>query len=147
MIHELDGALIVRLVEGVKGKERQYVEVCESKLGPYYPVQVEAGSRCAEVRFENALAFFTYNESFDTTDHGLKHDTGQFLFVAETSSFRKFAEDRTTIAKVHQLPYQDYLLCCEDRIIEVLSAEAPIVAFLNEQPNLAVERTSTWSAN
>jgi hypothetical protein len=91
--------------------------------------------------------FFVYDESYDTTDQELKHDPGRFLFVAESSSFRKFAEERTSIAELHQGPYQGYLLCCEDRIIEVLSAESPTVTFLNEQPNLALERTSTWSAN
>lgn len=147
MVHELSGALIVRLVEGIKGKERQFVEVGEAKLGPYYPVQVEAESRCAEVRFPSAMAFFVYDESYDTTDQELKHDTGRFLFNAKSSSFRKFAEERTTVAKLHQEPYQSYLLCCEDRILEVLSAELPVVTLLIEQPNLALERTSTWSAS
>ena len=147
LIQELSGDLVVRLVEGIKGKERQFVEDGETKLGPYYPVRVEAESRCAEVRFADAKVFFVYDESYDTTDPELKHDTGRFLFVAESSSFRKFAEERTSIAELHQGPYQDYLLCCEDRIIEVLSAESPTVTFLNEQPNLALERTSTWSAN
>ncbi len=147
MVHELNGALVVRLVEGIKGKERQLVEVCETKLGPYFPVQVEAESRCAEVRFQNAEAFFIYNESYDRTDQEMKNDAGPFLFVAESSSFRRFAEERTSIAKLHQEPYRGYVLCCEDRIIEVLSAVVPTVEILNEQPNLAVERTRTWSAN
>lgn len=147
MVHELSGDLIVRLVEGIKGKERQFVEVGEAKLGPYYPVKVEAESRCAEVRFANTMAFFVYDESYDTTDQELKYDTGRFLFVAESSAFQKFAEERTSIAKLHQEPYQDYLLCCEDRIIEVLSAESPTVTVLTVQPNLALERTSTWSSS
>jgi hypothetical protein len=147
VVHELNGALIVRLVEGIKGKERQFVEVGETKLGPYFPVQVEATSRCAEVRFSNALAFFIYNESYDTPDPKLKKDAGRFLFVAESSSFRSFADTRTLVAQLHEEPYQEYLLCCEDRIFQVLSAEAPVITFLNEQPNLTVERTSTWSAS
>jgi hypothetical protein len=148
MVHELNGALIVRLVEGIKGKEREFVEVGETKLGPYFPVQVEAASRCVEVRFANAIAFFTYKESYDAPDPELKRDTGgRFLFVAESSSFRRFAEARTSVAQLHQEPYQEYLLCCEDRILQVLSSEAPAVEFLNEQPNLTVDRTNTWSAN
>ena len=147
MTHELNGALAVRLVEGIKGTERQFVGVGETKLGPYFPVQVEAASRCAEIRFSNAIAFFAYNESYDSPDPELKKDTGRFLFVAESSSFRRFAEARTSVAQLHQEPYQEYLLCCEDRIFQVLSSEAPAVTFLNEQPNLTVERTNTWSAN
>jgi len=145
--HELNGALVVRLVEGIKGKERQFVGVGETKLGPYFPVQVEATSRCAEVTFSNAIAFFIYNESYDTADPELKKDAGRFLFNAESSSFRKFTESRTLVAQLHQGPYQEYLLCCEDRILHVLSTEAPIVVFPHKLPDLAVERTNTWSSN
>lgn len=147
VVHELNGALAVRLVEGIKGKDRQFVEVGESKLGPYFPVQVGAASRCAEVRFSNAIAFFIYNESYDAPDPELQKDTGRFLFAAESSSFRRFAEARTSVSQLHQEPYQEYLLCCEDRIFQVLSSEAPSVTFLNEQPKLTVGRTNTWSAN
>ena len=147
MVHDLNGALIVRLIEGIKGKERQFVGAGETKLGPYFPVQVEATSRCAEVKFSNAIAFFICNESYDAPDPELKKDTGRFLFVVEASSFRRFAETRTSVARLHQEPYQEFLLCCEDRILHVLSSEEPAVTFLNEHPNLTVERTSTWSAN
>ncbi|MBI5438613.1 MAG: hypothetical protein HY936_06645 [Nitrosomonadales bacterium] len=145
--HELNGALVVRLVEGIKGTERQFLEVCDAKLGPYFPVQVEAASRCAEVRFSNAVAFFVYDESYDTADPELKKDVGCFLFNAESSSFRQFAETRTTVSKLQHGPYQEFLLCCEDRIFHVLSDCAPTVVFLSEQPDLTVERTNTWSAN
>jgi len=145
--HELNGALIVRLVEGIKGTERKFVEVVESRLGPYFPVQVKPESRCAEVRFSNAIAFFVYDESYDGPDPELKKDIGRFLFTAESSSFRKFAESTTSVAHLASEPYQEYLLCSEDRILQVLAIEAPVVSFLKEKPNLTVERTETWSAN
>ena len=146
MTHELDGTLLVRLVEGIKGKECQFVEVGETKLGPYFPVQVDTTSRCAEVEFSNAFAFFVYDESYDTPNPELKKDIGRFLFVAESSSFKKLVEATTTVAQIHQQPYQEFLLGCEDRLFHVLSSEVPSVIFLNKQPNLTVERTSTWSA-
>jgi len=145
MAHELDGSLVVCLVEGIKGKDRQFVEVGETKLGPYFPVQVDATSRYAEVRFSNAFAFFVYDESYEMSDPELKKDTGRFLFVAELSSFKKLVE-ATTVAQILQQQYQEFLLGCEDRLFHVLSSEVPSVTFLNKQPNLAVERTSTWSA-
>jgi hypothetical protein len=145
--HELSGALTIRLVEGIKGAERQFVGVGETKLGPYFPVQVEARSRCVQIAFANAIAFFVYNESYDTGDPELKKGTGRFLFNAESSSFRKFAESRTSVSHLHQGPYQEFLLCCEDRIFHVLSVEAPEVVLLEEEPNLAVQRTNTWSAS
>jgi hypothetical protein len=145
--HELSGALVVSLVEGIKGSDRQFVEVGETALGPYFPVQVEARSRCVQVAFKNALAFMVYNESYDTADPELKKGTGRFVFNAESSSFRKFVEARTSIAQLHQGPYQEFLLCCEDRVFHVLSAEAPQVVLLQEAPNLNVQRNNTWSAS
>lgn len=145
--HSLEGSLVIRLVEGIKGTKRQFVEVDETKLGPYFPVRVEAASRSVEVVFTNALAFFIYNESYDTTDAELKMDTGRFLFRATSSSFRTFAESRTIVGQIHTDPYSEFLLCCEDRVFSVLSAEEPTVTFLQESPNMAIERTNTWSAS
>ena len=145
--HLLDGTLVIRLVEGIKGTERQFVEVSGPKLGPYFPVKVESQSRVAEITFANALAFFGYNESYDTVEPDLKKGAGRFLFNAEASSFRKFAEKRTTVAQLHEGPYLEFLLCCEDRVFHVLSSEDPVVVVLEESPDLTVERTNTWSAN
>jgi hypothetical protein len=143
----LSGDLNIRLVEGIKGPDRQFVDVGETKLGPYFPVQVEPRSRCVRVTFEKAIAFFVYDESYDTPDTELRKSAGRFLFVAESSSFRRFAEARTAVAQLHQGSYQEFLLCCEDRIFHVLSATAPDVALLQEQPDLTLERTNTWSAS
>ena len=145
--HFLDGKLVIRLVEGIKGTERQFVEVSGTKLGPYFPVKVEAQSRVAEITFANALVYFGYNESYDTAEPDLKKGAGRFLFNAEASSFRKFAEKRTTVAQLHEGPYLEFLLCCEDRIFHVLSSEEPVVVVLQGNPDLTVERTNTWSAN
>jgi hypothetical protein len=93
--HLLNGELVIRLVEGIKGTVRQFVEVSGTKLGPYFPVTVEAHSRVAEITFANALAFFGYNESYDTSEPDLKKGAGRFLFNAEASSFREFAQSRS----------------------------------------------------
>lgn len=145
---EPSGALMVRLVEGIKGEERQFVEVGETALGPYIPVQVEAESRFVEIRFPDAHAFFVFNESFNKSDPALKKEgDGRFLFVADASSFRAFVESRTLVAQLMVEPYQDYVLWCEDRVLHVLSSEAPVVSLLSHKPDLALERTRTWSAS
>lgn len=144
----LSGALTVRLVEGLKGGERQFVEVGEASLGPYFPVRVEAESRCVEIRFPNAHAFFVFNESFDKSDPALKREgNGRFLFVADASSFRAFVESRTSVAQLIEEPYQDYLLWCEDRVLHVLSSDPPVVSLQSDKPDMAIERTHTWSAS
>lgn len=145
--HQLNGTLVIRLVEGIKGIERQFVEVGEKKLGPYFSVQVESRSRVVEVIFSDVAAFFAYDESYDTKDSELKKAVGRFLFKAESSSFRTFAEARTTFAQLCTVPVQEFLLCCEDRIFHVLSADAPEVVLLQMSPDLFAERTNTWSAS
>ena len=145
--HELGGALVIRLVEGLKGTDRQFVDVGETKLGPYFPVQVEPRSRCVQVAFRNVLAFFAYDESYDTADPELKKGTGRFLFSVESSSFRKFVEATTSLTQLHQGPYQEFLLCCEDRVLQIVSVDAPQVVVLEEGPDLTVRRTNTWSAS
>ena len=142
-----DGMLIVSLVEGIKGTERQYVDVGDQKLGPYFPVNVEASSKCIKVAFERALVWFIYDESFDQSDPMLKRSEGRFLYEVHQSSFRAFATAATSIAAVHQGAFFEYLLACEDRVIQVLSAAAPTVALSDASPDLTTERTSTWSAS
>jgi hypothetical protein len=143
----LSGDLNIRLVEGIKGADRQFVEVGGTELGPFYPVQVQPHSRCVQVTFEKALVFFAYDESYDAADPELRKGAGRFLFVAESSSFRKFSESRTSVAQLHQGAYQEFLLCCEDRIFHVLSVATPNVVLLQEKPDLTKERTNTWSAS
>jgi len=148
LAQDLDGTLSVWLVEGIKGTEREYVGIGETRLGPYFPVRVHAESRCAVVSFRKSLVFFGYDESYDTTDGELTlEDDGRFLLLAKTSSFRSFAEKRTTVSSVFQGTYQEYLLCCEDRIFHVLAALPPRVELLSTSPDLAKERTDTWSAS
>lgn len=144
---ELNGALTIQLVEGIKGGARQLVEVGETALGPYFPVRVEAESRCVEVRFPNAHAFFVFNESFDKSDPELKKGEGRFLYVADASSFRTFVESRTSVAQLIDEPYKEYVLWCEDRVFHVLSSDPPVISLMSHKHDLAIERTNTWSAS
>lgn len=145
--HALNGSLEVNLVEGIKGAERQYVEVGEDRLGPYFPVTVEPSSRCVLVVFPACRAFFIYDESLDQPDPELEKQEGRVLFEAASSSFRAFAEARTTVAALEDSPTLEFVLCCEDRIIHVLASSSPTVHLLNRAPDLQVERTQTWSAS
>jgi hypothetical protein len=143
--HHLNDTLLIRLTEGIKGKEPQIVEIGETKLGSFFPVQVKADSRVVEIKFTGTLAFFIYNESYDTADPNLKKSGKRFLFNVESSAFRNFAETRTLVKQLHQEPYHEHLLCCEDRIFHVLSANAPVVLILQTETDLTLQRTVTWS--
>lgn len=147
--HDLSGALVVRLVEGLRGEVGQLVEVGDTSLGLCFPVRVETEkSRRVEIRFPNAHAFFVFNESFDKSDPALKREgNGRFLFVADASSFRTFVESRTSVAQLIEESYQDYVLWCEDRVLHVLSSDPPVVSLQSDKPDLAIERTLTWSTS
>jgi hypothetical protein len=145
--HRLDGALIIRLVEGIKAPERQVVDTGVAKLGPYFPVRVEPDSRCVEVTFENAIAFLVLSESFNGTDSTLVREPGRFLSTATESSFRSFTRARTLIADLCEEAHREFFLWCEDRVFQVVSTGTPQVAVLGSRPDLALERTETWSAS
>ncbi len=140
MSYKLDNKLSVCLAEGIKGSERQILEG-----GSFFPVTVQPKSRCVEVSFPGVLAFFTYDESFDTGDPQLEKDEGRFLWEVSASSFRQFSEKNTAITSVHQKPYVEYLLWCEDRVFQVLSTLPPIVTTLNKVADTALPRIQTFS--
>jgi hypothetical protein len=148
--HEPDGTLVVRLTEGIKGDERQFVEHEGEQLGPYFPVEVQATSRCVAVTFPKARATFSFDESFDTTDPQFERGPGRSLVSVSDSAFRRFVESRTTLTVTDEGEEDDgtreYFLRTEDRLFQVASG-MPEVQLLAEAPRLDVERTQTWFAN
>ena len=148
--HERDGTLVVRLTEGIKGDERQYVEHDGETLGPYYPVEVQATSRCVSVSFPDARAWFSFDEPFDSADPDFERGIGQFLFTVSDSAFRRFVLARTTLTVADEGEEEgvsrEYFLRTEDRLFQVASGP-PEVALLPEPPRLDIARTQTWFAN
>ena len=148
--HERDGSFVVRLTEGIKADERQYVEHDGERLGPYFPVEVQAASRCVSVTFPRAQASFAVDEIFEGTDPHLERGVGEFLFTVSDSGFRRLVESSTTLTIVDEGEEddaaQEYFLRTEDRLFQVAS-DAPEVALLDEAPRMDVARTQTWFAN
>ena len=148
--HERDGSFVVRLTEGLKGEERQFVEHDGEQLGPYYPVEVQATSRCVVVTFPQARATFSFDEIFDATDPHFERGVGQFLFTVSDSGFRRLVQSRTTLTIVDEGEEEDaeqeYFLRTEDRLFQVASG-VPEVELLDDAPRLDVARTQTWFAN
>ncbi len=148
--HERDGTFVVRLTEGIKGDERQFVEHDGEQLGPYFPVEVQATSRCVAVAFPLARATFSFDEIFDGTDPHFERGVGQFLFTVSDSGFRRLVQSRTTLTIVDEGEEddaaQEYFLHTEDRMFQVASG-VPEVTLLDDAPRLDVPRTQTWFAN
>jgi len=148
--HERDGTLVVLLTEGIKGPERQFVEHEGEELGPYFPVEVQAASRCVAVRFPKARATFSFDETFDSTDPEFERGVGLFLFTASDSAFRRLVMSRTTLTITDEGEEEgasrEYFLRTEDRLFQVASG-TPEVELLDEAPRLDVARTQTWFAN
>jgi hypothetical protein len=145
-----DGTFVVRLTEGIKAEEREFVEVDEESLGPYYLVEVTPASRCVAVSFPKAQATFSFDENFDTVDPHFERGMGQFLMSASDSAFRRFVQSRTTLTIVDEGEEEDaareWFLHTEDRLFQVASAP-PEVTLLDEAPRLDIVRTQTWFAN
>ena len=148
--HERDGSFVVCLTEGIKGDEREFVEHDGESLGPYFPVDVQPASRCVVVRFPEARATFSLDETFDGTDPDFERGVGQFLFTASDSAFRRFVLARTTLTITDEGEEEDapreYFLRTEDRLFQVASGP-PDVQLLDAAPDLEVHRTQTWFAH
>ena len=142
-----DGLLVIRLAEGIKGKERLPVQVGEQILGPYFPVTIEAASRIVEVRFANALAFFSLNESYDTPDSTLQTNDRTTLRAVTDSRFRQYLAANTSAFELCPPPLTEWLLWTENQLFQVLCSGEPEVRLLHEAADLSISRSPTWYAS
>jgi hypothetical protein len=146
-LHPSDG-LVIRLVEGIKGRERQPVSVADRVLGPHFPVTIEPNSRCAIIHFDEVRCFFTYNESYDTEDSELKAEGGRrFVRRVESSTFRNFTGKTTTAIDEFRDACIEYLVWCEDQVFQVFTSREPEIALVDTGPDLSIKRGRTWSSN
>ncbi len=143
----VDGSLVIRLAEGIKGKDRLPVQVGEQILGPYFPVTIESVSRVVEVRFANALAFLSLNESYDMPDPTLQVDDRSNLRAVADSRFRQYLAANTSSFELGPQPLTEWLLWTENQLIQVLCSGEPEVIQLNETADLSIHRYPTWYAN
>jgi len=142
------GDLTIRLVEGIKGTERQPVQVGEQTLGPYFPVTIEPRSRCVTVRFRDLRALFTFSESYDSDDLKLVLAEGRrFVRRAEASSFREFVSNSTTAIADFRGDFSEWLVWTEDQLFQVLAGEEPEIVVDDRPPDFSIERGGTWSAS
>ena len=142
-----DGALHIRLAEGIKGKERLPVQIGEQVLGPYFPITIEPSSRAVEVRFPYALALFTCNESYDAKDSDLVTESRSLLRKVSASAFRKYIAANTTAFDLGKEPITEWLLWTENQVFQVIASGDPQIVELSAGPDLSLERYQTWSAD
>jgi len=141
------GDLTIRLVEGVKGTEREPVVVGEQTLGPHFPVTIEPHSRCVTVRFKDLRALLTFSESYDSDDLKLVMAEGRFVRRVENSSFREFVSNTTTAIDEFREQFSEWLVWTEDQLFQVLSGEPPEISLEDRAPDFSIERGGTWSAS
>ena len=141
------GDLVIRLVEGIKGKEPQLVHVGEQTLGPYFPVSVQPHSRCVAIRFQDLRCLLTFNEGYDAKDSEMELGSGKFLRQVMTSSFRQFTGKTTTAVDEFRGDFSEWLVWTEEQIFQVLSGQPPEVTQEARSPDFSIERGDTWSAS
>jgi len=141
------GELRIRLAEGLKGSERQPVEIAPGVVKSFFPVTVESSSRAVDVVFENAHALFTFNESFDTDKLALTTEDRVKLRRVSDSPFRTHASATTSIFELVHGPILEWFLWTEDQVFQILASEEPTIVEVSAGPNLTIQRNSTWAAN
>jgi len=146
--HFPGGRLVIRLIEGIKGTEHQPVTLANATVGPYFPVTVGPTSRVVDVTFDNALAFFTRNESYDARYSDLQLEDGKaFLHQAHASSYRQFCQATTNVFELFPDAAHEFLLWTEGQGFQILASAAPTVQLSDAPPDMAVSRTQTWVSN
>ncbi|PKM15667.1 MAG: hypothetical protein CVV12_07230 [Gammaproteobacteria bacterium HGW-Gammaproteobacteria-2] len=141
-----DGKLVIRLAEGLKGSEKQPVNVGEKVIGEFFPVTVEPTSRVAEVRFADCLVLLAYNESYDTSDETLVTSDKGKLRRVEQSTFQTFVGQSTNAITLGNQPLGEFRLWTENQVFQVFASGSPEVELLSQQPDPSIERYNTWYA-
>ena len=138
--------LSIKLVEGVKSAEKEYVlPESDNPLGPYFSVKVKATSRCVRVVFEDVCSFQVVDESLITQSPEME---GEQLFgpVKKCSSmeYRRYIENDSIIAQAREGDYSAYYLWTEDQVLFILASSEPSIMVSDEQPNLDLERCNVY---
>ena len=141
------GDLVLRLAEGIKGKDPQPVHVGEKVLGPYFPVTIEPHSRCVSVRFRDLRSLLTFTEGYDAEDPKMELGPGKFLRQVTSSSFRSLTAATTSAIDEFRGQYSEWLVWTEEQIFQVLCGEPPEVVLEDRSPDFSIERGGTWSAS
>lgn len=139
--------LFIRLVEEIKGTERQTAQVDEQGLGAYFPVTIQSHSRCATVRFRDLRSLLTYTEDYDAEDPKMELLEGNFLRRVKCSGFREFIVSTTTAIDEFRGDYSEWLVWTKEQIFQVLAGEPPEVPMKTRPPDFSIERGKTWSAS
>ena len=118
------------------------------QVGPYTRIAVTPESRCAEIRFEQVLGFFTQREDFDATDPEMVFE-GHRGYVTQlpASSLRSYAQVATGLTGVRWGELLEFHVWTEEQLFQVFSTEPPTVAFVASGPDMGIERGELFVAN
>lgn len=144
--YTVNGALVIRLVEGIKGSERKRVVIGDQDMGEHFPVTIEPHSRCVDVRFRDVRALFTFAESYDTAALGLQVRSGNFVLDTGDSEFRGFLARTTTAVEARWPEFSEWYVWTEDQLFQVVAGEPPEIALADRAPDLSIPRGDTWTA-
>lgn len=144
--HQYPDKLVIKLVEGIKSKEREMVEIHTGQsLGPYFSVKVLEESRCIFVEFDGVLSYQVVSESISAPQ--IKRESTMFDSPVEKCSsleYQKYIESDSIIKSVNEGEYSSYFIWCEDQTFFVISTQSPKITWSDEKPDLSIERYATW---
>lgn len=140
------GALVIRVVEGIKGAERMPVKLDELTLSECFPVTIEPRSRCAAIVFDDVRALLTYTEGYDAEDPKMHAGQGRFVRPILGSSFRELAVAALTAIDDFRGEYSEWVVWTEEQIFQVLAGSPPEIRLEDRKPDFSIERGQTWYA-
>jgi len=134
--------LIVNLAEGIKGRNREFVQVTgDQKMGPYFPVTVNSQSRTVSVTYQNVLAHQVVSESYGAPITEIVADNGALRKCTSLEYLNYLIRD-SYIEDLETDLYDVYLLWTEDHTIFVICKDEPQVAISDRSPDLTIERSN-----
>ena len=114
--HVYPTSLRIRLVEGIKGDEREMVEVTnDQSIGPYFPVKVTEKSRCIDVICNSVLSYQLVDESYAAPQTDFKPERIQGpLHECQNIEYLTYLEKDTLISSLRKNEYTTYFIWTED---------------------------------
>ncbi len=144
-VHRYPDTLEVHLVEGLKGRIATLLEVADGKsLGPFFPVGVQGDSRCASIIFRDVLAYQLVSESLGSSQTEVKSDGGVLRKCTEIEYLNYLHKD-SLIEQLYDGTYTAYFLWTEDQVVYVVCQDEPVVTVGARDPDLSIQRHSTYT--
>jgi hypothetical protein len=144
--HAARNDLVINLVEGIKSSKPEFIEISEGvRIGPHFPVEILAESRCASVCFSGVLAYQIVRESYSAPQSEVVGDKGVLQQCTQLTYLTYLISD-SLIEQLEEGKYKAFFIWTEDQTIFVVCTETVSVTIEDRLPNFSLERGKSYCA-